>query len=169
MKTLREYVQEQLDRDPGYAEAQKEASAELELSEYLLDLREELGWSQRAAAERIGIRPPHLSRLEASVSLPTLHTIWKLADAYRACFTFGPDYYVGVQPAAGARHVPSTDAPSLWVGSNAYDMPSGYFGVSNVEPAPVRGGRSALPDVFGRNVAARATTNVVAKSDPVAA
>ena len=99
MKTLREYAQEQLDTDPRYAEARREADAELELSERLLDLREELGLSQRAAAERVGIKAPHLSRLEASLSLPTLHTIWKLADAYGACFTFGPDYSVDVRSA----------------------------------------------------------------------
>ncbi len=98
MKTLDEYIDEQLENDAGYAEAQKEAEAELTLSERLLDLRDGLGLSQRAAAEKIGIKAPHLSRLEASTSLPTLHTIWKLADAYGACFTFGPNYSIDVRP-----------------------------------------------------------------------
>ncbi len=92
MRSLDEFVNEQMETDPAYAEASRQAEDEVELSERLIDLREALHLNQREAAERVGMKAPHLSRLESAGALPSLPTLWKLATAYRAYFAFGPDW-----------------------------------------------------------------------------
>lgn len=119
--TFREFHEEQLRTDPDYRAAYQVASGEFELSERLIDLRERLGLNQREAAERIGMKPPHLSRLETGESVPTLHTIWRLADAYNAYFKFGPHYSVEVIP-----ELPEgfTEIRRVWASVRAHGKPA---------------------------------------------
>lgn len=43
-------------------------------------LREERGLSQEAAAQAVGLDRAHYGKLERAAKVPTLTTIWKLAD-----------------------------------------------------------------------------------------
>ncbi|MEU8773422.1 helix-turn-helix transcriptional regulator [Streptomyces sp. NPDC048606] len=45
------------------------------------DRRTRLGWSQRNLAEAAGMRQPHVSRLEAAKSLPSLDVLRRVAEA----------------------------------------------------------------------------------------
>jgi transcriptional regulator with XRE-family HTH domain len=47
----------------------------------LRQLREERGLSQEAAALACGIDRAYFGRLERAVKVPTLTTVWKIADA----------------------------------------------------------------------------------------
>lgn len=46
----------------------------------LRELREERGLSQEAAAQAVGLDRAHYGKLERAAKVPTLTTIWKLAD-----------------------------------------------------------------------------------------
>ncbi|MET9360422.1 helix-turn-helix transcriptional regulator [Streptomyces sp. NPDC006632] len=43
--------------------------------------RSELGWSQGELAEQVGMRQPHISRLESANKLPNLSTLLRIANA----------------------------------------------------------------------------------------
>ncbi len=46
--------------------------------------RQELGWSQAELAKRVGMRQPHISRLESHTKLPSLTTLLRIANAMGA-------------------------------------------------------------------------------------
>lgn len=46
----------------------------------LRELREERGLSQEAAAQAVGLDRAHYGKLERAAKVPTLTTIWKVAD-----------------------------------------------------------------------------------------
>lgn len=48
----------------------------------LRELREERGFSQEAAALTCGIDRAYFGKLERAVKVPTLRTVWKIADAF---------------------------------------------------------------------------------------
>jgi transcriptional regulator with XRE-family HTH domain len=48
----------------------------------LRQLREERGLSQEAAALTCGIDRAYFGKLERAVKVPTLRTVWKIADAF---------------------------------------------------------------------------------------
>ncbi|MGW1261230.1 helix-turn-helix domain-containing protein [Streptomyces drozdowiczii] len=61
------------ERDLAYAVAQVVA-----------DRRNQLGWSQRELAEEVGMKQPHVSRLESANKLPHLDTLLRIANAMGA-------------------------------------------------------------------------------------
>lgn len=65
------------------------------------DRRTELGWSQRRLAEAADMRQPHVSRLEAAKSLPSLDVLRRVAEA------LGTDLVVSLAPRQAA---PASDA-----------------------------------------------------------
>ncbi|MCX5199445.1 helix-turn-helix transcriptional regulator [Streptomyces sp. NBC_00249] len=69
----------------------------------MYDRRTELGWSQRQLAEAASMRQPHVSRLEAARSLPSLDVLRRVAEA------LGTDLTVSLAPRT-TDHTPSKPA-----------------------------------------------------------
>jgi transcriptional regulator with XRE-family HTH domain len=53
--------------------------------EALKELREERGLSQEAAALTCGLDRAYFGRLERAAKVPTLNTVWKIADGFGTC------------------------------------------------------------------------------------
>jgi ribosome-binding protein aMBF1 (putative translation factor) len=90
VKAHRQYVKEQIKRDPRFAKELSQANAEVRLAVMIAKLREERGWSQRKLAEVTGIKQPQIARIEMGRQMPTIETLWKLADALGAEVVIGP-------------------------------------------------------------------------------
>jgi len=99
VKAHRRYVKEQIKRDPRFAKELTQARAEVRLAVMIARLREERGWSQRKLAEVTGIKQPQIARLEMGRQMPTLDTLWKLADALGAEVIIGPHQHVEMRAA----------------------------------------------------------------------
>ncbi|MGW1180185.1 helix-turn-helix domain-containing protein [Streptomyces drozdowiczii] len=51
------------------------------IAQAIADRRNQLGWSQRELAEKVGMKQPHVSRLESANKLPHLDTLLRIANA----------------------------------------------------------------------------------------
>ena len=96
MKAHRRYVREQIKRDPSFAQDLAAARAEVRLALMIVRLREERGWSQRDLAKKTGIKQPQIARLEKGGQMPTIETLWRLADALNAKVVIGPEQSVEI-------------------------------------------------------------------------
>ena len=99
MKAHRQYVKEQIKRDPRFAKDLTEARAAVRLAVMIARLREKRGWSQRDLAKITGIKQPQIARLEKGGQMPTLDTLWRLADALKAKVVIGPDQFLEIKAA----------------------------------------------------------------------
>lgn len=90
MKSHRQYVKEQIKRDPKFAKELKETSVEVRLPVMIGLLREKRGLSQRDLAKITGMKQPQIARIEKGGQMPTLETLWRLADALNAKVVIGP-------------------------------------------------------------------------------
>ena len=99
MKPHRQYVKEQIKRDPRLAKDLAEARAEVRLAAMIARLREKRGWSQRDLAKITGIKQPQIARIEKGGQMPTLDTLWRLADALKAKVVIGPDQFLEIKAA----------------------------------------------------------------------
>lgn len=99
MKAHRRYVKEQIKRDPRFAKDLEEARAEVRLAVMIARLREERGWSQRDLAKITGIKQPQIARIEKGGQMPTLETLWRLADALKAQVVIGPHQHLEIRAA----------------------------------------------------------------------
>lgn len=99
MKAHRRYVNEQSKRDPRVAKALEQARTEVRLAVMIVRLREARGWSQRQLAEKTGIKQPQIARIEKGRHLPTIDTLWKLADALGAEVIIGPHQCLSMRAA----------------------------------------------------------------------
>ncbi|MFJ8017684.1 helix-turn-helix domain-containing protein [Streptomyces sp. NPDC096339] len=70
----------------------KERDLAYQIAQAVHDRRTSLGWSQRRLAETAGMRQPHVSRLEAAKSLPSLDVLRRVAEA------MGADLVVSLVP-----------------------------------------------------------------------
>jgi len=62
-------------------------------------LREDKGLSQRDLARITGLKQPQIARIESGDYLPTLETLWKLADALKAKVIIGPHQHIEIKAA----------------------------------------------------------------------
>ena len=99
MKAHRQYVKEQIKQGHRFAMDIEEARIQVRLAVMITRLREERGLSQRELAKMTGIKQPQIARIESGDYLPTLETLWKLADALAARVIIGPDQHVDIQAA----------------------------------------------------------------------
>ena len=99
MKAHRRYVREQIKRDPRLAQDVADARAEVRLAVMIARLREERGWSQRDLAKVTGIKQPQIARIEKGGQMPTLETLWRLADALNAEVVIGPNQALEIRAA----------------------------------------------------------------------
>jgi len=99
MKAHRRYVIEQIKRDPRLAQDVADARAEVRIAVMIARLREERGWSQRDLAKVTGIKQPQIARIEKGGQMPTLETLWRLADALNAEVVIGPNQALEIRAA----------------------------------------------------------------------
>lgn len=94
MKSLDQFVQEQIARDPSFAEELEFARAELNLGLLINRLRESRGWTQRELAERAGMPQPAVARYEKAGRTPSITVLWRFARALGVSLVLGPDLSV---------------------------------------------------------------------------
>lgn len=99
MKAHRQYVKEQIKKDPRMASALEEARIQVRLAVMIAQLREKRGLSQRDLAEKTGFKQPQIARIESGDYLPTLETLWKLADVLGARVIIGPRQKIEIKAA----------------------------------------------------------------------
>jgi len=112
------YVADRRERDPAFNHAYDDASTTMDLALGLTDLRERRGLSQRALAEKSGIKQPMIARIERGSQVPKPHTLLRILAALEGVRTMGPDGSIHVSPAyqpTGARdeQTASTDTSLL--------------------------------------------------------
>jgi transcriptional regulator with XRE-family HTH domain len=78
MKTHRQYIDEQIKKDPQFVEELTKAEQEIAIAVELARLRERRGLSQTELARRTGMKQPQIARLESGAHLPALATLQKL-------------------------------------------------------------------------------------------
>ncbi|HEY5649337.1 MAG TPA: helix-turn-helix transcriptional regulator [Nitrospiria bacterium] len=99
MKRHRQYVREQINKDPRFARDLEKSRVEIRLAVMITLLREKRGWSQRDLARRTGILQPQIARIEKGERLPSLKTLWRLADALNAKLVIGPHKKIEIKAA----------------------------------------------------------------------
>ena len=99
MKKHRQYVKEQIKRDPRFARELEEARAQVRLAVMIVRLREKRGWTQRDLARMTGIKQPQIARIEKGGQLPTIETLWRLADSLKARVIIGPHQKIEIKAA----------------------------------------------------------------------
>ncbi len=95
MKSYKVYLERQM-RDPAFAEGYIRTREDLEFAVSLAARREELGLTQQALADLMGIKQPMIARIEGG-QLPTPATLRKLAGALRAVVVITPAK-IGLEP-----------------------------------------------------------------------
>jgi DNA-binding XRE family transcriptional regulator len=68
-------------QNPEVKEAYDDLGAEFELISSLITMREQSGLTQDQVAEKMGTKPPNISRLESGRSNPSLKTLVSYAQA----------------------------------------------------------------------------------------
>jgi DNA-binding XRE family transcriptional regulator len=96
VKAHRQYIDEQIKRDPRFAKDLEEAKIQVRIAVMIARLREERGLSQRDLAKIVGIKQPQIARLEKGDHLPTLETLLRLADALSARVIIGPKQHLEI-------------------------------------------------------------------------
>lgn len=95
----RQYVSNRRQRDPDFAAAYDEISATMDLALALADLRGHRGLTQRALAEKSGIKQPMINRIERGSQVPMPFTLLRLLAALDGVLTMFPDGTIRVCPA----------------------------------------------------------------------
>lgn len=78
MKTHRQYIDEQIKKNPKFAETLATAEQEVAIAVELARLRERRGLSQTELAKLTGMKQPQIARLESGAHFPTFMTLQKL-------------------------------------------------------------------------------------------
>src|SRR3990167_1340543 len=94
MKAHRQYVKEQIKGDRRFAKDLEEARVSVRIAVMIARLREDKNLSQRDLARITGLKQPQIARIESGNYLPTLETLWKLADALKAKVIIGPHQHL---------------------------------------------------------------------------
>lgn len=93
-----DYVAEREARDPGFREACERLRPQHEFRSALIKARLEAKLTQRAMAERLGVKQSALARWEAGQTMPTLDTLFRVAGALNLDFVVTPDAPLLVTP-----------------------------------------------------------------------
>lgn len=99
MKAHSQYVKEQIKGDRRFAKDLEGARIQVRLAVMIARLREDKGLSQRDLAKITGIKQPQIARIESGDYLPTVETLWKLADALGAKVIIGPHQHLEIKAA----------------------------------------------------------------------
>lgn len=99
MKAHRKYVKEQIKRSRRLAKDLAEARTEVRLAVMIAKLREKRGYTQRELAKVTGIKQPQIARIERGGHMPSVETLWRLADALKAKVIIGPHQRLEIKAA----------------------------------------------------------------------
>ncbi len=94
-----EYVANRREQDAEFSRAYDEVRATMDLALALTDLRETRNLSQRALAEKSGIKQPMINRIERGSQVPRPFTLLRLLAALNGILTMRPDGSICVSPA----------------------------------------------------------------------
>lgn len=94
MKTLDEFIAEQVDTDPEFREAWEASRPQYEFRKAVVSARLASGLTQRELADRVGTTQSAISRLEAGDGFPRMEMLFKLARALNVSFEFTPEQTV---------------------------------------------------------------------------
>lgn len=89
-KSHRQYVQEQIEKNPEFAAEYAKAQMKTRFAVALAMLREERGLTQQQLAEAAGLKQPMLARYENG-QIPTVPTLQRLAAALEMRVLLSPD------------------------------------------------------------------------------
>lgn len=78
MNTHRQYINEQIRKEPKFAKALAKAEQEVGIAVELGKLRERRGLSQTDLAKLTGMKQPQIARLESGAHFPAFPTLQKL-------------------------------------------------------------------------------------------
>lgn len=78
MKTHRQYIDEQIKKNPKFADTLAEAEQDVAIAVELAKLRERRGLSQTELAKLTGMKQPQIARLESGAHFPAFATLQKL-------------------------------------------------------------------------------------------
>lgn len=88
---LEDYITAREARDPEFAAAREALRPQYEFRRALIKARLERGLTQRAMAEKLGVKQSALARWEAGETLPTLTTLYRLAQVLDLEFAITPE------------------------------------------------------------------------------
>lgn len=88
---FREHVTEMEANDPAFREERERLRPEYEFRKALIGARIAAGLTQAQLAERLGTTQSAIARLEGGGRLPTVDTLYRLAQALNVNFTVAPD------------------------------------------------------------------------------
>jgi transcriptional regulator with XRE-family HTH domain len=74
-------IREEVFADPEVKAEYDALESEFQIATQIIALRNSMGLNQRDFAERVGIKQPHLARIESGKQIPKLETLTKLASA----------------------------------------------------------------------------------------
>ena len=94
----REYVAEREATDPEFKAAREEMRPQFEFRLALVSARIEGGLTQRDLARRLGVKQSALARWEAGQTMPTLDTLFRVAQTLDLDFAITPDARLVVTP-----------------------------------------------------------------------
>lgn len=103
-KSHRQYVQEQVEKNPEFAAEYAKAQMETRFAVALAMLREERGLTQQEVADKAGLKQPMLARYENG-QIPTVPTLQRLAAALDARVLLSPDA-ITFEPVTSERRRP---------------------------------------------------------------
>lgn len=89
LKTSDELLQEQLRDDPEFRAEWERTALARAVALRVITYRSQHGLSQRALAERLGMKQPQVARLERGDVTPTIDTLMRLAGALDVEFVLG--------------------------------------------------------------------------------
>lgn len=95
---LEEYIAKREARDPEFAAARQALEPQYEFRRALIKARLERGLTQRAMAEMLGVKQSALARWEAGETLPTLTTLFRVAQVLDLEFSVTPERPLVVVP-----------------------------------------------------------------------
>lgn len=81
MKTHRQYIREQIRKNPRFARQLAEADQEVAIAVELTRLRERRRMSQATLAKLTGMKQPAIARMESGAYLPAFGTLRKVIGA----------------------------------------------------------------------------------------
>lgn len=88
---LEEYIARREARDPEFAAARQALEPQQEFRRALIKARLERGLTQRAMAEKLGVKQSALARWEAGETVPTLSTLFRVAQVLGLEFSITPE------------------------------------------------------------------------------
>jgi len=90
MQTLEDFIREETAASPTFAVQLNEAEAAVDLALALGRIRKHRKLTQRALADRTGIKQPQIARIERGSHVPSVTTLARLADALGMSIRIGP-------------------------------------------------------------------------------